>query len=94
MVPQGMWFSEVLVLSDLGNRASRAIVLANAAGDAGILVNHGGDVLKLENALGAVVDADTTGDALVGINNGMGHSIPPLIALDAFGEKHIEFLMA
>ena len=62
-----------LVLGDLGDSASRARVLANAAGDAGILVGHGSGVLELQNALGAGVDANATSDALVGINYGMSH---------------------
>ena len=54
---------ETLVLSDLGDRAGRAAVHAHAASDAGILVNHGRNVLELQNALGAIVNADAAGDA-------------------------------
>ena len=64
----------MLVLGDLGDRAGRARLLANAASDAGILVDYGRDVLDLKNALGAVVNADATGDALIGIDNRMCHS--------------------
>ena len=64
---------ELLLLDDLGDRASGASVLASATGDAGILVSDGGDVLKLQNASGAGVDANATSDALVGINYGMSH---------------------
>ena len=64
---------ERLLLDDLGDRAGRARVLANATGDAGILVGHGSGVLELQNALGAGVDANATSDALVGINYGMSH---------------------
>lgn len=76
----------MLVLSDLGDRAGGAGILANAAGDAGILVNYGRNVLDLQNALGAVVNADAAGDALIGINNWMCHSGPPLVVPDAVGE--------
>ena len=44
---------ELLLLDDLGDRASGASVLASATGDAGILVSDGGDVLELQNASGA-----------------------------------------
>ena len=57
---------ELLLLGDLGDRASGASVLASATGDAG-------DGLELQNASGAVVDANATSDALVGINYGMSH---------------------
>ena len=56
---------ELLLLDDLGDRASGASVLASATGDAG--------VLELQNAGGAGVDANATSDALVGINYGMSH---------------------
>lgn len=69
---------KTLVLSDLGDRASRAAVEAHAAGDAGILVHYRGDVLELQDALGAIVDADAASDARIGINNRMSHSNPPL----------------
>ena len=64
---------ELLLLDDLGDRASGASVLASAAGDAGVLVGDGSDVLELQNASGAGVDANATSDALVGINYGMSH---------------------
>ena len=64
---------ELLLLDDLGDRASGASVLASATGDAGVLVSDGGDVLELQNASGAGVDANATSDALVGINYGMSH---------------------
>lgn len=64
---------ELLLLDDLGDRASGASVLASAAGDAGVLVSDGSDVLELQNASGAGVDANATSDALVGINYGMSH---------------------
>ena len=54
---------ELLLLDDLGDRASGASVLAS----------DGGDVLELQNASGAGVDANATSDALVGINYGMSH---------------------
>ena len=53
---------ELLLLDDLGDRASGASVLASATG-----------VLELQNASGAGVDANATSDALVGINYGMSH---------------------
>ena len=62
---------ELLLLDDLGDRASGASVLASATGDAGVLVSDGSDVLELQNASGAGVDANATSDALVGINYGM-----------------------
>ena len=64
---------ELLLLDDLGDRASGASVLASATGDAGVLVSDGSDVLELQNASGAGVDANATSDALVGINYGMSH---------------------
>lgn len=64
---------ELLLLDDLGDRASGASVLASATGDAGVLVSDGGDVLELQNASGAGVDANATSDALVSINYGMSH---------------------
>ena len=64
---------ELLLLDDLGDRASGASVLAGATSDAGILVSDGSDVLELRNASGAGVDANATSDALVGINYGMSH---------------------
>ena len=57
---------ELLLLNDLGDRASGASVLASATGDAGVLVSD-------QNASGAGVDANATSDALVGINYGMSH---------------------
>lgn len=63
----------LLLLDDLGDRASGASVLASATGDAGVLVSDGSDVLELQNASGAGVDANATSDALVGINYGMSH---------------------
>ena len=62
---------ELLLLDDLGDRASGASVLASATGDAGVLVSDGSDVLELQNASGA--GANATSDALVGINYGMSH---------------------
>ena len=50
----------MLLLDDLGDRASGASVLASATGDAGVLVSDGSD-------------ANATSDALVGINYGMSH---------------------
>ena len=76
----------MLVLSDLGDRAGRAVLLAHAAGDAGILVNHGRNVLELQNALGAIVNADAAGDALIGSDNRMSQNNPPLIMPDAVGK--------
>lgn len=38
---------ELLLLDDLGDRASGASVLASATGDAGVLVSDGSDVLEL-----------------------------------------------
>lgn len=64
---------ELLLLDDLGDRASGASVLAGATSDAGVLVSDGSDVLELQNASGAGVDANATSDALVGINYGMSH---------------------
>ena len=72
---------ELLLLDDLGDRASGASVLASATGDAGVLVSNAysvyisyyTDVLELQNASGAGVDANATSDALVGINYGMSH---------------------
>lgn len=64
---------ELLLLDDLGDRASGASVLAGAAGNAGILVSDGSDVVELQNTSGASVNANATSDALVGINYGMSH---------------------
>ena len=69
------------LLLDLGDGAGRAGLLASAAGDAGVLVGHGSNVVELENALGAGVDADAAGDALVSINDRLGHDGNPLCAM-------------
>ena len=61
----------MLVLSDLGDGAGGASLLASTASSAGILVYNSGDVLELKNATGAGVNANATGDALVGIDYGM-----------------------
>ena len=62
-----------LVLGDLGDGAGGAGLLAGATGNAGVLVLDGGNVLELEDVAGAGVDADAAGNALVGVNNRMGH---------------------
>ena len=68
------------LVGDLGDGASGASLLASAATSAGILVDDGGYVLELQNAAGAGVDADATGDALIGINNRMCHGSSSLLA--------------
>ena len=71
--PRRVPFGEKLVLGDLGDGTGGAGLLAGAAGHAGVLVLDGGNVLELENVAGAGVDADAAGDALVSVDNGMGH---------------------
>ena len=61
------------LLLDLGDGAGGAGLLASAAGNAGILVGHGSNVVELENALGAGVNANAAGDALVSINDRLSH---------------------
>ena len=68
-----------LVLSDLGDCASRASVKASAASYASIAIgNLSRLVAKLEYASRAGVNANAASNALVGINNGVRHncSIP------------------
>jgi len=69
----------MLVLSDLGDGAGGASLLASTASSAGILVHNSGDVLELKNATGAGVNANATGDALVGIDYGMSHDFSSLL---------------
>ena len=84
------------LLLDLGDGAGRASLLASAAGDAGILVGHGSNVVELKNALGASVDANATSDALISINDRLGHGSSPLCAIHvgpgATGECASSFL--
>lgn len=77
----------MLVLSDLGDGAGGASLLASTASSAGILVHNSGDVLELENATGAGVNANATGDALVGIDYGMSHDFSSLLT-GATGDAH------
>ena len=63
----------MLVLSDLGDGAGGASLLASTASSAGILVHNSGDVLELKNATGAGVNANAAGDALVSIDYGVSH---------------------
>ena len=69
----------MLVLSDLGDGAGGPSLLASTASSAGILVHNSGDVLELKNATGAGVNANATGDALVGIDYGMSHDFSSLL---------------
>ena len=69
------------LLLDLGDGAGGAGLLASAAGNAGILVGHGSNVVELENALGAGVDANAASDALISINDRLGHGSSPLCAI-------------
>ena len=69
----------MLVLSDLGDGAGGASLLASTASSAGILVHNSGDVLELKNATRAGVNANATGDALVGIDYGMSHDFSSLL---------------
>lgn len=69
----------MLVLSDLGDGAGGASLLASTASSAGILVHNSGDVLELKNATGAGVNANATGDAPVGIDYGMSHDFSSLL---------------
>lgn len=76
-----------LVLSDLSDGAGGASLLASTASSAGILVHNSGDVLELKNATGAGVNANATGDALVGIDYGMSHDFSSLLT-GATGDVH------
>ncbi len=67
-----------LVLDDLGDGAGGASLLARTAGNAGVLVlDLSVRVAELENARGAGVNANAAGNALVSINNWMGHDVFP-----------------
>lgn len=69
---------EKLVLDDLGDGAGGASLLARTAGNAGVLVlDLSVRVAELENARGAGVNANAAGNALVSINNWMGHDVFP-----------------
>jgi len=67
-----------LVFNDLGDSAHGAFFNTIAAGYAGILVdNFYNSADNLEYFLGASVDTDTTTNAFIDIDDGMGHNKTP-----------------
>lgn len=67
---------EELVLDDLGDGAGGAVVEALTASDAVLLVSHyRGLVAELQGVSGAYVNAHAAADALIGIDNRMGHDV-------------------
>ena len=72
--------ARALVLDDLGDCAHRALFDAVATGDAGVLVYNLGDAVdNLEDVLRARINADTTADAIVSLNNWMRHGSSSLL---------------
>ena len=77
-MPEGAFRSKLcgskLVFGDLGDGAHRALLDAVAARLARVLVHNVGNAADdLENALRARVDADAAPNALIGLDNRMGH---------------------
>lgn len=75
--PFGLLLTQELVFDDFGDSTHGAFLHALTAGDACIFVCHlGAAPNNLEHLLRTSIDADTTTDALVSVNNRMSHDDP------------------